>query len=151
MADIDASILLEWVNSLDWVVDDGASGVEELGDGRLLLRVMHDASPDIFPSLEGCATPLHDLLSGLLDHFRARHGGRGEACARRLLEGSEARGGQARAGPAASAALLLQLVVVATLETQLAGGAAAVREGVRDFGRGLPGRDRERREAFHPG
>jgi len=112
--EVSVSALLEWVDSLEVPGVRGVQSVEDLRDGGLLLRVMHDVAPDIFasPDSGSVALDMHQLLEGLREHFHHRPG-RGESCAQQLLEQEVA--GQ----DLVDIALLVQLVIWATLDNDL--------------------------------
>jgi len=111
--DADAPALLEWLNSLE-VVTRRYDRLSELADGEALLRVMHDLSPDGFPSpnMIGNSEVLVRLLEGLERHLRDR-GGAGsqdETCLQ-CLE-------QAKAG-FVQPVHLAKLALVATVQNDL--------------------------------
>mmetsp|Transcript_41446 Transcript_41446/g.110522 ORF Transcript_41446/g.110522 Transcript_41446/m.110522 type:complete len:654 (+) Transcript_41446:92-2053(+) len=111
--DADAPALLEWLNSLE-VVTRRYDRLSELADGEALLRVMHDLSPDGFPSpsMIGNSEVLVRLLEGLEQHLRDR-GGAGsqdETCLQ-CLE-------QAKAG-FVQPVHLAKLALVATVQNDL--------------------------------
>ncbi|CAE7454839.1 unnamed protein product [Symbiodinium natans] len=107
MGEVDSAALLEWVNSLA-VVGEFIQTLDELADGKALLRVMHDLNPDMFPE-SGSGSELRVLLHGLLEHFRGRQGC-AEAVARYWIEE-----GHRTVTPS----LLTQLVIWATLDNEL--------------------------------
>mmetsp|Transcript_51001 Transcript_51001/g.93409 ORF Transcript_51001/g.93409 Transcript_51001/m.93409 type:complete len:104 (+) Transcript_51001:165-476(+) len=76
--DAGRAALLEWVNSPEVSARVGSEklvkSLDELGDGRALLRVMHDVAPDVFPDQD--AVYMRCLLNGLVSHSRNHSGPR---------------------------------------------------------------------------
>ncbi|OLP98221.1 Proline/betaine transporter [Symbiodinium microadriaticum] len=101
---VDAAALLEWINSLA-VVGEFVQSLDELANGKILLRVMRDVNPEAFSEHSG--SELKALLRGLVEHFKGRQGC-AEAVARHWLE---------EGGTVTS--LLTQLVIWATLDNEL--------------------------------
>ena len=104
MGEVDAAALLEWINSLA-VVGEFVQSLDELANGKILLRVMRDVNPEAFSEHSG--SELKALLRGLVEHFKGRQGC-AEAVARHWLE---------EGGTVTS--LLTQLVIWATLDNEL--------------------------------
>ena len=108
MGEVDQEALLEWVNSLE-VVGELIQTLDELANGKILLRVMHDINPDTFPDKASYGSELKVLLNGLLEHFKGRQGC-AESVVRYWLEE-----GRRTVTPS----MLTQLVIWATLDNEL--------------------------------
>mmetsp|Transcript_147360 Transcript_147360/g.260490 ORF Transcript_147360/g.260490 Transcript_147360/m.260490 type:complete len:626 (-) Transcript_147360:56-1933(-) len=112
--DAGRAALLEWVNSPEVSARVGSEklvkSLDELGDGRALLRVMHDVAPDVFPDQD--AVYMRCLLNGLVSHSRNHPGPRVQV-ARNLLERACLGGG---CFDTKHLAELVQLVIFTALE-----------------------------------
>lgn len=111
--------IVEWVNALR-VCSSAIAHVGQLGDGELLLHILHDAAPCTFPGPD--AVHLWRLVEGLERHFSGRGHASGEACAHALLERAtaaqlEGEGEGAAALGDGDAVELAELVVLAIVES----------------------------------
>eukprot|EP00929_Paragymnodinium_shiwhaense_P054277 TRINITY_DN27194_c0_g1_i1.p1 TRINITY_DN27194_c0_g1~~TRINITY_DN27194_c0_g1_i1.p1 ORF type:complete len:609 (-),score=201.44 TRINITY_DN27194_c0_g1_i1:64-1890(-) len=113
----DDEALVEWVNALQ-VCSAPVRELGELADGELLLRVMHEAAPQLFPGPS--SVHLWRLLEGLSSYFHGRHTG-GEQSARKLLsqvvEASQ-HGGHRRHNAVVDERRLAELVVCGAIESE---------------------------------
>ena len=108
MGEVEQEALLEWINSLE-VVGELIQSLDELSNGKILLRVMNDVNPETFPERPSQGSELKVLLRGLVEHFRGRQGC-AEAIAQYWLEDGHV---------TVSSSLLTQLVIWATLDNEL--------------------------------